>query len=66
MHTNYDVKRMAFLSLNKMGMGEGTVLEMTGTDENGSPEGIGLLADMEPVSLDRLCGQVKKAFFLIQ
>lgn len=64
MHTNYDVKRMGALSLKQMGIETGSVLEITGTDPNGAAEGIGSLADIDPITLGELCVQVKKAFSL--
>lgn len=64
MHTNYDVKGMAELSLKKMGWEGGEVLEVTALDDAGKEEGIGRIVDIEPVTLREMCGQVKKAFAL--
>lgn len=64
MHTNYDVKGMGILSLEKLGIADGTVLEVTGADLEGTEEGIGRIADIEPVTLGGLCVRVKDAFLL--
>lgn len=63
-HTNYDIKRMATLALEKLGIKESSVLEATGAGEDGSEEGIGRLAGIEPITLAGLCERVKEAFLL--
>lgn len=64
MHTNYDVKGMASSACDRLGLEGSEVLEVTARDPGGREEGIGRVADMEPVSLKELCERVKKAFHL--
>lgn len=64
MHTNYDVRKMADLSCEKLGLLQGEVLEVTGARADGQEEGIGKIADVKPRSLGELCQQVKEAFHL--
>ena len=64
MHTNYDVKGMGELACEKLGLASPSVLEVTGNSDDGGEEGIGKIADIEPVSLDKLVREVKKAFCL--
>ncbi len=64
MHTNYDIKRMASLAFEKLGVKKCSVLEATGADGEGVEEGIGRIAEMEPITLNRLCERVKEAFLL--
>ncbi len=64
MHTNYDVKRMAELSCEKLHLEDAQVLEVIQVSENGAEEGIGKIADILPVKLNELCGRVKEAFGL--
>lgn len=64
MHTNYDVKAMGALSLKRLGIKNGAVLEVTGADREGTEEGIGRIADIGPVTLGGLSGLVKDAFLL--
>lgn len=64
MHTNYDVKGMAELSCKKLHLENTKVLEVTHTCGDGREEGIGKIADVQPVALNVLCAQVKEAFGL--
>lgn len=68
MHTNYDVKRMAQLSCDKMGLNESEALEITFVEEKASGnsvEGIGRIAKLEtPITLRECCNRVKQAFSL--
>lgn len=64
MHTNYDVRRMGELSCEKLGLADTFVLEVTGNSDDGQEEGIGRIADVEPVSLGEFCKKVKAAFCL--
>lgn len=63
-HTNYDIKRMAELSAQRMNMEGAEVLEAAGVNELGEEEGIGRIADIRQTSVSELCGQVKAAFGL--
>ena len=47
MHTNYDVLGMAELSGKIMDLQNGEVLDVTYTDEEGNPEGIGRIGNLE-------------------
>lgn len=63
MHTNYDVRGMAELASEKMGLKNAEILEVTG--ESDVLEGIGRIADIkEPVTLLKCCELVKDAFAL--
>ena len=64
MHTNYDVRGMAALACERLGMPDSLVLEVTRVSEDGTEEGIGRIADLDPVTLCSLCERVKKAFGL--
>lgn len=67
MHTNYDVMGMAKLSEQVLGLKDGQVLEVTCPESpiDGTPQGIGRVADLEePVSLAECCEQVKQRFSL--
>lgn len=64
MHTNYDVRKMGDLACERLGLSGASVLEVTGEDGDGKTEGIGRIADMEPVTLFRLCERVRDAFGL--
>lgn len=64
MHTNYDVKRMGELSFRKLGIAKSRVLEVTALGGDEKEEGIGRIADIEPVTLGEMCGKVKEAFGL--
>ncbi len=64
MHTNYDIKRMAQLSCEKLGMERAETLEVTNICADGTAEGIGKIADISPVPLEELCMWVKGAFGL--
>ncbi len=65
MHTNYDVKGMADLSIEKMGFSSGEVLDVTAVTEDGKEEGVGRVCDLpEGSTLASCCQMVKKAFGL--
>lgn len=65
MHTNYDVVEMAILASDRLSLQEQEVLEVTGTDDNGVPEGIGRIGILsEEKTLKELAEEVKKAFAL--
>ena len=55
MHTNYDVRGMAALACERLGMPDSLVLEVTRVSEDGTEEGIGRIADLDPVTLCSLC-----------
>ncbi len=64
MHTNYDVKGMADLSMEKMGVASGDVLDVT-VVEDGKEEGVGRVFDLpEGTTLSECCKMVKEAFDL--
>lgn len=64
-HTNYDVTTMAELAIRKLQLSEVTVLEETGTDENGTVIGIGCTGVLPEKMTGRECCQfVKNAFGL--
>lgn len=63
MHTNYDVRGMAELAGNKLGMENAEILEVTGESE--VLEGIGRIANLQKaMSLGECCEHVKQAFSL--
>ena len=63
MHTNYDVLGMAEFSGRKLKLRDPEVLDVTW--EDGQPEGIGRVADLEkPVTLEECVKQVKESFCL--
>ncbi len=65
MHTNYDVKGMADLSIRKLGAESGEVLDVTSVDAEGKEEGIGRVYDLEdPMTLKACCELVKHAYGL--
>ena len=65
MHTNYDVKGMADLSIQKLGMDSGEVLDVTSVEVDGREEGIGRVYDMKTsMSLGECCEMVKEAYDL--
>lgn len=65
MHTNYDVKGMAELSCEKMQIGEGEPLEVTGVEDDGKEEGIGRIVTLGVgISLEECCKLVKRSFGL--
>ena len=65
MHTNYDVKGMADLSIQKLGMDSGEVLDVTSVEVDGREEGIGRVYDMKiSMSLGECCEMVKEAYDL--
>lgn len=65
MHTNYDVKGMADLSIRKLGAESGEVLDVTCVDTDGKEEGIGRVYDLkEPMTLKDCCELVKRAYGL--
>ena len=49
MHTNYDVLGMAELSGKIMDLQNGEVLDVTYTDEEGNPEGIGRIGNWRKI-----------------
>ena len=56
MHTNYDVLGMAELSGKIMDLQNGEVLDVTYTDEEGNPEGIGRIGNLEKdMTLEECC-----------
>ena len=60
MHTNYDVLGMAELSGKIMDLQNGEVLDVTYTDEEGNPEGIGRIGNLEKdMTLEECCVYVK-------
>ena len=60
MHTNYDVLGMAELSGKIMDLQNGEVLDITYTDEEGNPEGIGRIGNLEKeMTLEECCVYVK-------
>lgn len=61
MHTNFDVKGMADLNAAALGLSGCTVLEETGTDEQGRTEGIGRAGLLLPgMGLEELAAYVKE------
>lgn len=65
MHTNYDVRGMARLSCEKLGIGSGEPLEVTGVGEDGGEEGIGRIVTLDgSISLGECCELVKRSFDL--
>lgn len=65
MHTNYDVKGMADLAMEKMGVYSGEVLDVTAVEEDGREEGVGRVWDLpENTTLSNCCQLVKEAFGL--
>lgn len=63
MHTNFDVKGMAALNQNLMGLKNARVLEITGEDEEHRPEGIGRIGTLErKMSLSDFAWKVKEDF----
>lgn len=65
MHTNYDVRGMADLSIQKLGMTSGEILDVTCVGAEGKEEGIGRVCDLkEPVTLEACCEMVKQAYDL--
>lgn len=62
MHTNYDVCGMADLSGATLGLKNAEVLELTHNE--GTPEGIGRIADMDEMTLDECCDMVKERFMV--
>lgn len=60
MHTNYDVLGMAELSGKIMDLQNGEVLDVTYADEEGHPEGIGRIGNLEKeMTLEECCVYVK-------
>ena len=60
MHTNYDVLGMAELSGRIMDLQNGEVLDVTYADEEGHPEGIGRIGNLEKeMTLEECCVYVK-------
>ena len=68
MHTNYDVRGMADLAADYLKLEKCQVLDITGENESGEPEGIGRIGEItseaEKVTLKDYCEEVKKAFSL--
>ena len=74
MHTNYDVKGMADLAADYLKLENCQILDVTGENESGEPEGIGRVGEIPSVSdndeqrneisLADYCEEVKKAFAL--
>ena len=68
MHTNYDVMGMADLAAGYLELENCQVLDVTGENESGEPEGIGRIGDVTSDSKEMLlkdyCEKVKKAFSL--
>ena len=65
MHTNYDVKGMAELSCEKMGLEAGEPLEVTEVENDGKEEGIGRIIPVKSsLSLRECCELVKRSFGL--
>ena len=67
MHTNYDVMGMAELSGEVLGLKDAEVLDVTCAESplDGSPQGIGRVADLEdPISLRECCELVKAKYEL--
>lgn len=67
MHTNYDVMGMAELSGQILGLRDADVLDVTCEESplDGSPQGIGRVADLEdPISLRECCELVKAKYEL--
>ena len=66
MHTNYDVMGMAELSGEVLGLKNAEVLDVTcQSPVDGSPQGIGRVADLEdPICLQECCEQVKAKYEL--
>lgn len=63
MHTNFDVKGMAELNRKMLQLKDASVLEVTGTNEEGIEEGIGRIGRLsEKMSLKALSEKVKKDF----
>lgn len=62
MHTNFDVKGMAALNQELLGLENPRVLEITGEDEEHRPEGIGRIGTLEKMSLRDFAEKVKKDF----
>lgn len=64
MHTNYDVKGMADLAADILGMEAPEVFEVTYTDENtGEVEGIGRCANLKIPKTVKECGKIVKEKF---
>lgn len=74
MHTNYDVKGMADLAADYLKLENCQILDVTGENESGEPEGIGRVGEIpsasdndeqrNEISLADYCEEVKKAFAL--
>ena len=67
MHTNYDVMGMAELSGEVLGLKNAEVLDVTCAESplDGSPQGIGRVADLEdPIRLQECCELVKAKYEL--
>ncbi len=65
MHTNFDVKGMAQLSAEKLGLKEVQILEETSLDEQGIADGIGRYGRLpKTMKLKELAEYVKKCFEL--
>lgn len=68
MHTNYDVMGMADLAAGYLKLENCQVLDVTGENESGEPEGIGRVGEIAPdakgMLLKEYCEEVKKAFSL--
>ncbi len=64
-HTNYDVTRMAELAEKALKLKKTEILEVTGTDDDGKPYGIGKAGNLtEKMTAADCCETVKKAFGL--
>lgn len=65
MHTNFDIKGMAQLSADKLGLSDVRVLEETTVDEYGTPDGIGRYGKLpKTMQLKDLAEYVKQCFEL--
>lgn len=68
MHTNYDVMGMADLAAGYLNLENCQILDITGENESGEPEGIGRIGeaayDTKGMLLKDYCEKVKKAFSL--
>lgn len=68
-HTSYDVSVMGNLAGEKLGLCNVQVLEVTGENSDGQPEGIGVVgesANGKPLALRELCEEVKSAYNVSQ
>ena len=76
MHTNYDVKGMANLAADYLKLENCQILDVTGENESGEPEGIGRVGEISSasdndeqrneISLADYCEEVRKHLPLIQ